>query len=290
MIFGMTIYQIFWYFLIYGFIGWVIEVAFHAVTLGKVVNRGFLNGPICPVYGFGMLLVLIIYYFLPVDEKTLEVNIWLVFLTGAIFTTMVELIAGWTLDKLFHARWWDYSKMPLNLHGYICLAYSIIWGIAVMIAVKFFHPLIEHFSPVALPPKIGWWLIALLYTILFVDLGLTVATVRGLNKELKKLDELRNAFRKPSDKMSETITETTLKLANSVEKAQVQAALGKAELKDSLEERKKQLNQKYAEIFSSTKKGTRRLLKAFPTIKHSLYAESFQELKNYFIEHITKEK
>ena len=285
MFFGMTVYQIFWFFLIYSFIGWVIEVAFHAVTLGKVVNRGFLNGPICPVYGFGMLLVLMIYYLLPVSEETLEVNAWLVFITGAIFTTLVELIAGWALDKLFHARWWDYSDMPLNLHGYICLAFSIIWGIAVMIAVKFFHPLVLKFSPVAIPPKIGWWILAVLYITTFVDLGITVATVLGLNKELKKIDEMRNALRKPSDKMSETITETTLKVATSVEKAQIQAALGKAELKDNLEERRKQFTQKYTELMGSTKAGARRLLRAFPKVKHSLYAEPLEELMKYLQEY-----
>ena len=57
MIFGMSIYQILWYFMIYSVIGWIIEVSFHAVTLGKVVNRGFLNGPLCPVYGSGVLTV-----------------------------------------------------------------------------------------------------------------------------------------------------------------------------------------------------------------------------------------
>ena len=263
----------------------MIEVAFHAVTLGKVINRGFLNGPICPVYGFGMLLVLMIYYLLPISEETLEVNAWLVFITGAIFTTLVELIAGWALDKLFHARWWDYSNMPLNLHGYICLAFSIIWGIAVMIAVKFFHPLVLKFSPVAIPPKIGWWILAVLYITTFVDLGITVATVLGLNKELKKIDEMRNALRKPSDKMSETITETTLKVANSVEKAQIQAALGKAELKDNLEERRKQFSQRYTELMGSTKAGARRLLRAFPKVKHSLYAEPLEELMKYLQEY-----
>ena len=284
MFFGMTAYQIFWYFLIYSFIGWIIEVAFHAVTLGKVVNRGFLNGPICPVYGFGMLLVLMINHLLPVSEKTLEVNIWLVFISGALFTTIVELIAGWALDKLFHARWWDYSDMPLNLHGYICLAFSIIWGISVMIAVRFVHPLVNSFSPVIIPARFGWWILGLLYTVVFVDLGITIATVRGLNKELKKIDELRQILRKPSDKMSETITETTLKVATSVEKAQVQAALGKAELKDNLEDYKKLAAKKYAEAFASTKWGTKRLLRAFPHIKHSQYAETLQELKKYISE------
>ena len=174
--------------------------------------------------------------------------------------------------------------MPLNLHGYICLAFSIIWGIAVMIAVRFVHPLVDTFSPVIIPAKFGWWILGCLYATVFVDLGITIATVRGLNKELKKIDELRQVLRKPSDKMSETITETTLKVATSVEKAQIQAALGKAELKDNLEDYKKLAAKKYAELFASTKWGTKRLLQAFPHIKHSQYAETLQELKKYLSE------
>ncbi|MBP5753276.1 MAG: putative ABC transporter permease, partial [Treponema sp.] len=130
----MNFYDICWYFIIYSFIGWAIEVAFHAVTIGKIINRGFLTGPICPVYGFGMLAVLFIMKLLPVNPETGQVNTWLIFLTGSVFTTLVELIAGWGLNKIFHARWWDYSNMPFNFHGYICLAFCIIWGLAVTLA------------------------------------------------------------------------------------------------------------------------------------------------------------
>ena len=285
MIFGMSFYQICWFFIIYSFMGWVIEIAFHAVTLGRVENRGFLNGPVCPVYGFGMLAVLIIAYFLPVNPQTQQVNAVLVFLVGMIFTTLIELIAGWILDKLFHARWWNYSSMPLNLNGYICLAFSIIWGLSVMIAVKFVHPLIAKFSLAAIPPKFGWWILGVLYTTLFIDLGVTTATVQGLNKKLKQIDLLREALRKPSDKMSETITESTIKITNKVEKAQIQVALGKAELKDSLEDYKKQLETKYHELMAKKNFGLRRLLKAFPELIHHKYEDALLELKKYFDEH-----
>ncbi|MCR4736378.1 MAG: hypothetical protein K5829_15385 [Treponema sp.] len=293
---GMSFYQICSYFIIYSFVGWVVEVAYHAVTLGKVVNRGFLNGPLCPVYGFGMLAVLSIAHFIPLNEAG-QINTPLLFLTGLIFTTLIELIAGWILDKAFHARWWDYSEVPLNLNGYICLKFSIIWGLAVLIAVKIFHPVVEHLSLAALSPKIGWIILAVIYAHLFADLGITIATVSGLNKNLKKIDDLQEKFRKPSDKMSEIITEGTLKISNSVEEAKIQAALGKAELKDSLEEKKNQLEEykiqkeeELAKIFASKNWGTRRLLRAFPKMKHSKYSETLQELKTYFQSHIKKEK
>ncbi|MCR4953008.1 MAG: putative ABC transporter permease [Treponema sp.] len=278
---GMTFYQICCYFLVYSLIGWIVEVAYHAVTLGKVVNRGFLNGPLCPVYGFGMLAVLAITWFIPKNDAG-QTNTILLFLAGMIFTTMIELIAGWILDKAFHARWWDYSDVPMNLNGYICVKFSIIWGLAVLFAVKFFHPIIEHFiahfSDGTIHQKLGWTILAVSYAILFADVGITVAIVQGFNKELKKLDDLQKALRKPSDKMSEYIAEGTMKVTTSFEEAKVQAALGKAELKDSIKERKEQ---KLAELFTYKRWGTRRLLRAFPKMKHTKYAETLQEMKNY---------
>ena len=285
---GMSFYQICAYFFIYSFVGWVVEVAFHAVSLGKVVNRGFLNGPVCPVYGFGMLAVLSIAHFIPLNDAG-QINTGLLFLTGVVFTTLVELFAGWILDKAFHARWWDYSEVPLNLNGYICLKFSIIWGLAVLLAVKVFHPFIENHFVSIFPQKLGWILLIIFFLLLFVDLGITIVIVAGLNKNLKKIDDLQKALRKPSDKMSEIIAGGTLKVSTSVEEAKIQAALGKAELKDSIEEKKGQLEEykrekekQIAELISNKKWGTRRLLRAFPKMKHSKYSETLQEVKLYF--------
>ena len=102
----MTYYQICWYFLVYSFGGWVVEVIFHAVTLGKVINRGFLNGPVCPVYGFGVISVFAMINTL--QSSGYQMSDGMIFIFGVILATVVELIAGWLLDVCFHARWWDY--------------------------------------------------------------------------------------------------------------------------------------------------------------------------------------
>ena len=125
MICGMTYFQICLYFLFYSFGGWVVEVIFHAVTLGKVINRGFLNGPVCPVYGFGVLSVFALLNTLQSGGHQMSEG--MIFLFGIVLATAVELVAGWLLDVCFHARWWDYSNKPLNFHGYICLEFSLIW-------------------------------------------------------------------------------------------------------------------------------------------------------------------
>ena len=115
MIFGMTYFQICLYFLVYSFGGWVVEVIFHAVALGKVINRGFLNGPVCPVYGFGVLSVFAMLN--TIQSGGHQMNNAMIFLFGIILATAVELIAGWLLDVCFHARWWDCRKSGIPYPG-----------------------------------------------------------------------------------------------------------------------------------------------------------------------------
>ena len=93
------------YFFLYSFLGWCAEVAFAAVTLRKLVNRGFLNGPLCPIYGFGMVALL-------VALGPLARNPLAVFTVGAVLSTLIELFGGWVLYRLFHTRWWDFVECP----------------------------------------------------------------------------------------------------------------------------------------------------------------------------------
>ena len=200
MICGMTYYQICWYFLIYSFGGWVVEVIFHAVTLGKVVNRGFLNGPVCPVYGFGVISVFAMINTL--QSSGHQMSDGMIFLFGVILATVVELIAGWLLDVCFHARWWDYSDKPLNFHGYICLEFSLIWGLAILLVVKVFQKYVENHTSAHADSILGWIVLAILYSIYLVDFIVTVAVIRGLNKKLTRLDKIRSDMRIVSDKMT----------------------------------------------------------------------------------------
>lgn len=100
-------FQILWYFYIYGFLGWCSEVAFAAVAHGKFVNRGFVNGPICSIYGFGVMSVLLVL-------GPLKSSLWLLFGGSVLFTSAIEYLTGWMLEKVFHDKWWDYSKRPLT--------------------------------------------------------------------------------------------------------------------------------------------------------------------------------
>ncbi len=257
MVCGMTYYQICMYFLIYSFLGWVLEVVYHAVAQGKIINRGFLNGPVCPVYAFGALGIFALVntlessgFMSALSAKSSQlsamenttagkelVGLLVLFLLGMIVTTLIELIAGWLLYTFFHARWWDYSKVPFNFHGYICLKFSILWGIAVVIVVRIVHPFIQHTSTESIPGKWGWPVMAVLYAVYLADFIVTVATVRGLNKKLAELDRVRAAMRAPSDALSEELGKTSIKASQKISKEQEHASQVKEEIKASVTEK-----------------------------------------------------
>lgn len=295
MICGMTCYQICWYFLIYSFGGWVVEVIFHAVALGKVVNRGFLNGPVCPVYGFGVLSVFAMINTL--QSSGYQMSDGMIFLFGIILATVVELIAGWLLDVCFHARWWDYSDKPLNFHGYICLEFSIIWGLAIVFVVKVFQKYVENHTLPHADSTFGWILLVILYCVYLADFIVTVAVIRGLNKKLTRLNKIRSDMRIVSDKISDTVANTTIDTAQVIEEGKVQTALAKAELRETAEMKKEQsieklrkkrteLQREFDELSNSitnhTIVGQGRIIKAFPEMKHRYYHELIQELRKKF--------
>ena len=171
----MTFYDLLWYFTIYSFLGWCSEVIFATVTTGKFVNRGFLNGPVCPIYGFGMSLVLLV--LLPFSD-----NIPLLFIGGALLTSAIELVGGWALKKIFHTTWWDYSDQPFNLGGYICLKFSILWGLCVVVVIRIVHTAIASFVH-WIPFMLGAILVGIFIALFITDTIVTVLTIRKLNEK-----------------------------------------------------------------------------------------------------------
>ncbi len=196
-------------------------------------------------------------------------------------------------DVCFHARWWDYSNKPLNFHGYICLEFSLIWGLAIVIVVKVFQKYVERQASHT-PSTLEWVVMAILYAVYLADLIVTVAVIRGLNKKLTRLDKVRADLRIVSDKLSDTLATTTIDTAQKVGEGKVQVALAKAELRDAtvaqreksaemLRMKKAELQAQFDELSSSitnhTVFGQGRIIKAFPEMKHRDYFELIQELK-----------
>lgn len=197
-----TLYQLLWYFFIYAFLGWCLEVVFCTVNSGQWVNRGFLNGPVCPIYGAGMCIVLLVLE--PLVNNTL-----LLFLGSMVLTSALELVTGFVLKKAFHTSWWDYSDQPFNIGGYICLKFSLAWGLGGMAAVRLLHPPIARMVD-RLPHTAGWVLLGVFGVVLAADLAATLVTLAGLERDLRELEKLGAALRRGSDAVSKELGDAAL--------------------------------------------------------------------------------
>lgn len=233
MIAGYTLYQIAWYFLVYSFLGWGLEVVYCTVTSGKVVNRGFLNGPVCPIYGFGMLAVLMLLG--PLVQSQTPTASLLLFLGGMLLTSAVELFGGWAMLKLFHARWWDYRDRPFNIGGFICLQFSLAWGLGVLVACRVIHPLVHSLTAGLLPPAVGVWLLAVLYAVYAADTAASALTMVHLNRDLAELEKLADRLEALSERMSTDLGTKALQADQKLDESRLQAKLAGYEARDAAE-------------------------------------------------------
>lgn len=193
----VSMYEVIWIFLVYAFLGWCMEVAFAAFHSRAFVNRGFLNGPVCPIYGCGVLLVI-------VALSPLQRNFFLLFLGSFVLTSAIEFLTGFLLEKLFHNRWWDYSERKFNLCGYICPLFSFLWGVGCILVLKMLHPVI--YKGIRLLPKLpGIMVLSVLCVIFVVDLAITVASILKFNERLRLLDEIAGKIKVVSDEIGENI-------------------------------------------------------------------------------------
>lgn len=125
------------YFLIYACIGWLLETVYGFVVLGHFTKRGFLYGPLCPIYGFGAVILIS-------GLKKYKSNSIKLFFYSAIIFSVFEYVAGFALDALFAGRWWDYTNDFLNLNGRISIFYSLAWGIIAILFINHIHPFVER--------------------------------------------------------------------------------------------------------------------------------------------------
>ena len=134
--YNYTLSQWLSFFFIYCFFGWVWESGYVSFTHKKWTNRGFMKGPLLPIYGSGAMIIL--FATLPLKD-----NLVLVFFSGMIAATLLEYITGATMEYLFKVRYWDYSQRFLNVNGHICLKCSLLWGFFSVILIRFGHVPVE---------------------------------------------------------------------------------------------------------------------------------------------------
>ena len=223
---GFSLYHILAFFLIYSCLGWCVEVVYAAATTGQLVNRGFLNGPVCPIYGFGMILVL--FFLTPLEDDLL-----LLYLGGVILPSALELVGGWALYKLYRTRWWDYTDKPFNIGGYVCLEFSLMWGLGAMVMVKVIHPTIAALVNI-IPPLVGFVLMCLLYAVYAADVVATAIAASDLARELDALEKVADSMHAVSDAMTELLGTTALDMDQKMDESRLQLKLAAAEARDNV--------------------------------------------------------
>lgn len=285
-------YQVLFLFFIYAFLGWCTEVCYVTLLKGEFVNRGFLNGPLCPIYGFGAVLVLSL--LLPLRESKL-----LLFLCGTLLTSALEWLTGFLLEKLFHQRWWDYSDEPFNLGGYVCLRFSLGWGAACLFVVYLLHPTVELVIHL-LPRPVGTVLLCALVVAMAADLAATVNTITKFNRRLSQIDELAAKMRELSDEIGENLADKVLdaaeksgdwkeELEDHTELLRSRAEELREEVqtwKDSAQFRRaarqeelEQLHKRLEETMNSKGFGQERLLRAFPKLRSLDHKQALEDLR-----------
>ena len=181
------------FFFIYSFIGWVWECCFVSVRKRRWVNRGFMYGPMLPIYGFGALAVLI---------STIRVrdSIPLIFLFGMVGATLLEYVTGAVMERLFNVKYWDYSNQKFNLNGYICLTSSLGWGLFSVLLVKFVHVPIEG-AVLKIPTIIAEGIAFVLTVAAAVDVTQSFNDAMDLKRILAQLEESKKQIRKIQEKL-----------------------------------------------------------------------------------------
>lgn len=177
---------------------------------------------------------------------------------GAVFiATALELVGGFLLEKIFHKKWWDYSEMRFNLGGYICVEFSILWGLACFVLYEAVHPLIRRLFAF-LNPKFIFYANIILLVIFAVDMVQTILTLVGLNKKFKKLNAASQDIRGVSDDIGKRIYERTMKVKSKKEEIEESPRVKEIETKRTM------IRQELATRFD--KFGEKRILRAFPNL------------------------
>ena len=268
---------VYWFFL-YGFIGWGVEVVYAAIKTHKLVNRGFLCGPLCPIYGFGMVGLVYIVSLIPMPDSG-SMSAVAIFFIGMFLTTAIELVGGWALFKIYHIRWWDYSNMKFNLGGYICPQFSLLWGLGSVLMIKVVHPLLARGSN-PMPFKIMLILDIVLFVLFAVDVAVSTAAAIGLNKYLREIDELRARLRVTSDKLTTVLGTSAMTADTILDEQKLQLALAKLEGRENADALRAEVTVRVAELREKLAAadhdflGAHRLLRAFPDMKSLNYADT----------------
>lgn len=227
-----------WDFVFFSFMGWCIDEVYYLITEKKFANRGFLSSPLCPMYGFAS--VIIDFCFSNILDQP-----WFIFFGSMLILGVLKFLVSLFLDKFLHFKMWDYSKLPLNIKGYICIPMVVLWGFVAVILSEFVMPIMDVFV-LLIPDWLSYTLTLSVIGIALIDFVLTIITIKKLQKQLKAMDDV-----------SKLIEDDNAKTGKS----------------------KEELKEEYNRLLTTNNIFRRRLVKAFPDMQSVTYAEHFAKIK-----------
>lgn len=260
-------------FLAYSFIGWAWETAFCSIKERRFINRGFLYGPLCPVYGFGGLLVL---YLL----KPLE-NTWIpLFIAAMVLTSILEYFTSWILETLFHTKWWDYSNEKFNLNGRIFLGGALCFGAMGTLISHFVHPYLERFV-VSIPLHIADIVASALLVVFLLDLILTVRKLMNFTIHMVRLREFVDSLK---DRFADEawFPEHMHSLSEMFDAVKQRVHEGKIKVSDNLIEK--------IEMFSARQERLTGFVKKYPAMYSTKFKTGIENLRHRVKQEFAEQK
>ena len=243
-----NILQFILYIIIYSFLGWILESILKTIYQKKFVNSGFLNGPICPIYGFGAIIMELCLSFL--KDKPL-----VLFITAFFLLSLWEYIVGYLIEKIFKTKYWDYSALKFNIQGRVCLKNSIYWGLLGLIFVKWVHPFIESIVRL-IPINTLFYIDIIIGVVILIDTIITIIQITNIDVAIQKLNDL-----------SENIKSKVEELKSLKDKAKTKTEEFEKSNIENVEKLIKDLKTTQVKLKIRIYKQANRLKKAFPTMK-----------------------
>jgi uncharacterized membrane protein len=233
----------------------------------------------------------------------LKENVIILFTGSFLLTSVLEYVTGYILEKVFHNKWWDYSDKPFNIKGYVCLKFSIYWGLACTFVMDIIHPIIYHTIRI-IPFKIGCIIVVIIMIGFAVDITVTVMTILKFNRRIALMDDIAAQIHKISDEIGENIYENVSIAVEKSEEfqenhAEVISLLSekkdeiieknierKEEFEETRAEKRREMEEllsNYADLLKQKNTGAVRLMKAFPGMKSLRQNDTLQKYRKYFI-------
>ena len=248
----------------YSLLGWCGEMVYCSLAQRRLCEkRGFLNGPLCPIYGHGALVVL-----LCLDGGC--ANPALTFLLGMVLTTLVEYITSWAMEKLFHMRWWDYSQFRLHLNGRVCLWNSILFGLSSVFLCHAANPPVAQGLAALFADGVAVPLALVLLAVYLADIVLSVRSAIQIGDRLAKLHAIHDELAGRLEQLRQEPRE-----ALEAQRQRMEAAVASA---------RQTAEQKLHALYSRQDYFERRLLRAFPTMRSVRHPEAMKKLREYLAE------